>query len=750
MSDFQVFLPIAKVDKESRTVSGYASTPTKDGDGEIVTLDAIRDALPDYMVWGNIREMHALKAVGVAEEANMDMKGLFLTAKIVDDAAWKKCLEGVYKGFSIGGRKTAKSGNKITGIEMTEISVVDRPSNPDCSISLAKSAKSLGDDQGYLIKVKNKRSAEAKALGKMAKIVGDLAKANPPAAKDGLSLPAVMKADEIACAPHGKIGCEKCAAEKAAGNTPCDAHGKMNCEECKAAKKAEGSDKPYGDVEYADPGYQEDKKKRYPVDTEEHIRAAWNYINKSKNAAKYGENASKVKAKIVSAWKSKIDKDGPPSAEAKPSKEAKKLRKAILMQGLELKSVAPFLAEPSFLTLRKSKEAAPVIETIKKSMSTAGSLAYCFDSIRSAQRSLLMEAKREGGDMKDKALAEKLGSMAKDLADVISQKASHEGEEALDLSDADDQYVSTLFIEEDNKMAAIHNGSGDPIADAVATLMKRAAMPTRMQRMAMAEDNAKKSRKAIKAAGKSIEEAHKMCKAAYMAKAAKGKDDKKDDDFDHAGMMEKLQKAYGEIATAKTMNKAASAQIAKAMGRSGQQGQEAGDAEAGFFEVPAGVTDLTPAAMAGAAPGTKDMGSQPPAYPDDGSVYAGKAAGAYDLRKYAKNGMISADVAELIMKGARAEGELEALRSLPAQALGGRRPHAFDTTKVFGGSNGSYDPRELNKALFEGVDTNALNSTDEHARNSASATVMGNFLLSGHFGKSVFDPAFRGAAGSSR
>ena len=29
MTDFQVFLPIAKVDKEKRTVSGYASTPTR-------------------------------------------------------------------------------------------------------------------------------------------------------------------------------------------------------------------------------------------------------------------------------------------------------------------------------------------------------------------------------------------------------------------------------------------------------------------------------------------------------------------------------------------------------------------------------------------------------------------------------------------------------------------------------------------------------------------------------------------------
>lgn len=72
---------------------------------------------------------------------------------------------------------------------------------------------------------------------------------------------------------------------------------------------------PYGDVRYADPGYQKDGKKRYPIDTPEHIRAAWSYINQGKNSGQYSSSqVSKIKARIVSAWKSKIDKAGPPSA----------------------------------------------------------------------------------------------------------------------------------------------------------------------------------------------------------------------------------------------------------------------------------------------------------------------------------------------------------------------------------------------------------------------------------------------------
>lgn len=59
---------------------------------------------------------------------------------------------------------------------------------------------------------------------------------------------------------------------------------------------------PYGDVPYADPGYQDDGVKRYPIDTEEHIRAAWSYINQSDNAAKYtSQELRRVKARIQRA-----------------------------------------------------------------------------------------------------------------------------------------------------------------------------------------------------------------------------------------------------------------------------------------------------------------------------------------------------------------------------------------------------------------------------------------------------------------
>ena len=62
---------------------------------------------------------------------------------MVDDDAWAKVKEGVYKGLSIGGRVTARDAiNKalITGVELTEISLVDRPANPEALIDPYKAA----------------------------------------------------------------------------------------------------------------------------------------------------------------------------------------------------------------------------------------------------------------------------------------------------------------------------------------------------------------------------------------------------------------------------------------------------------------------------------------------------------------------------------------------------------------------------------------------------------------------------------
>lgn len=55
---------------------------------------------------------------------------------------------------------------------------------------------------------------------------------------------------------------------------------------------------------YADPGYQKDGRKRYALDNEKEVRAAWSYINQAKNAAKYQpDQLKRVKARIKRAMK---------------------------------------------------------------------------------------------------------------------------------------------------------------------------------------------------------------------------------------------------------------------------------------------------------------------------------------------------------------------------------------------------------------------------------------------------------------
>ena len=77
---------------------------------------------------------------------------------------------------------------------------------------------------------------------------------------------------------------------------------------------------------YADPGFQADGKKRYPLDSEEHIRAAWSFVHQRNNGAPYSEaQLDHIKAKIVAAWKAKIDPKGPPAAREDQQKLAKVL-----------------------------------------------------------------------------------------------------------------------------------------------------------------------------------------------------------------------------------------------------------------------------------------------------------------------------------------------------------------------------------------------------------------------------------------
>ncbi len=147
-------MPFAKVDKERRIVSGFATLDNLDVQNDIVTNDASLKAFSQFR--GNIREMHQPSAVGkmVAfkedkyfdPESKKFYSGVFVSAYVSKGAqnAWEKVLDGTYTGFSIGGRmnkwddgydeKMDKPIRIIKDYDLIELSLVDNPANQFASI----------------------------------------------------------------------------------------------------------------------------------------------------------------------------------------------------------------------------------------------------------------------------------------------------------------------------------------------------------------------------------------------------------------------------------------------------------------------------------------------------------------------------------------------------------------------------------------------------------------------------------------
>jgi Putative phage serine protease XkdF len=146
---FVISMPFAKVNKEKRTVSGFATLDNVDRHGDIVTKEASKKAFDNFRK--NIREMHGPVAVGKMidfkedsffdKETGKKYNGVYVTAYISKGAqdAWEKCLDGTYSGFSIGGNiidaKMEKSDDSsetrrvIHNYDLHELSLVDSPAN---------------------------------------------------------------------------------------------------------------------------------------------------------------------------------------------------------------------------------------------------------------------------------------------------------------------------------------------------------------------------------------------------------------------------------------------------------------------------------------------------------------------------------------------------------------------------------------------------------------------------------------------
>jgi phage head maturation protease len=144
----RMFGQITKVEEQDDgtiIVSGVASTPTKDSDGESFTGDCLRGAIPEYMQKRRaLREMHQPIAAGVTTQMYVDDDDVtHITAHVVDPVSVLKVQTGVLKMFSIqgivppGGRDS-NDRKVIHKLNLREVSLVDVGANPDAMIETVK------------------------------------------------------------------------------------------------------------------------------------------------------------------------------------------------------------------------------------------------------------------------------------------------------------------------------------------------------------------------------------------------------------------------------------------------------------------------------------------------------------------------------------------------------------------------------------------------------------------------------------
>lgn len=149
-----LMMPISKIDEERRIVSGWATTDVIDKQGDIVTAEASAQAFETFR--GNVRESHTPLAVGKVvsfkqdkyydKDKNKFHNGVFVDVYISKGAedTWHKINEGILTGFSIGG-EINKSKDKyddemdktirvIEEYELSELSLVDNPANPNANV----------------------------------------------------------------------------------------------------------------------------------------------------------------------------------------------------------------------------------------------------------------------------------------------------------------------------------------------------------------------------------------------------------------------------------------------------------------------------------------------------------------------------------------------------------------------------------------------------------------------------------------
>lgn len=802
-ANVKFYLPFAKINQDEQTVEGWASVSAVDGQpvldlqDEIVTLDCIKDALPGYLPWSNLREMHQPSAVGVAKEAQIreggdaEKEGLWIKGHIVDADAWLKVKTGVYKGFSIGGEKLQKVGNQIRKLRLYEISLVDRPANPQCTIDVYKAlgspgAKAVAADAGseperltdidredvhFMARLITKLTGRSK-VNKAAtdpdlpNIYGtdgfmrpdnpgrqDGDQQQPNATPNGGGLSGAEQDHAIMSMTNGGTGIIRMAgkyhafkdgkmigskdteeeARKLLPSTPGDGSGagETTGEISPTSVSAEGNNP--GALEQAAPkgdlAKDDDGKGGHLVTEPDGTK----HLPTTRNGKPDHGLMGAAHAALCSPNGFRGNKYGGPDK----GKAKARLKAMYEREGMEWPGDGD------------GDKAATNGDLFKDLGWSFGQLANAFDGLRQAQRQWLVEAKVEK-DPPDTALGDRAGALASELADLMADKLKEEGKEAENLTDINDQFYG--LGPDDAKTAG-----GVPMAAAATNtnVEKRFSGAHR----GMISKAAHHIGKAIETHGHAMECCAKALHAASKAmsvhnafgKALAAKADGEEMKYPSEEVGKHLAAFH------KSMTEMHDHMLD--MGDSHEMAKSALDKAMTWKEDGAdGVADEPEGSMGSTSQSTLTEGSVPE-YPDDGSQYHA-AAGAGKGNKVTKDGKPETELEKAI--AAVTEPLMAKIESMGKQiaVLSGQpadNPATVfqtPTTKVANPATLGDGADLLNELLGEdrklsAIDVVKLQQGDEETRRKVCGKAFGMLASSAHrgdmrFAKSLADPGFRG------
>jgi hypothetical protein len=260
MDELKLFIPITKVDEEKRLVFGRVTEETPDSSGEIFDYQTSKPFFEDWIGYfqkatdgkssGNLRAMHdAKKAIGSLPEVHLldKDKAVEVVAKVVDDDEWGKCKEGVYTGFSQGGKYVKKwydgKYHRYTA-QPNEISLVDYPMLKTATFSLVK-ADGIVEQLSFKAQVESPLQEALKKENISSKEVTDLLFKYVP-----LQDIDVRWTREEALEVLKKVGERKTSDPKNGGPPPTKESQKMK--KIESVEEAQGALKKYAGEEIAD------------------------------------------------------------------------------------------------------------------------------------------------------------------------------------------------------------------------------------------------------------------------------------------------------------------------------------------------------------------------------------------------------------------------------------------------------------------------------------------------------------------